>query len=399
MRVLVTDGNTRASLAITRSLGRYGARVIVGSENHPCLASSSKYCAEAVFYPDPKKNSREFAEAICRSVKETEANVLLPVTDVTTLLVTEKKEELEKYCAVPFPEYKSVCRAADKSGLMRLAEGLGIAIPKTFYLERSDDLKAAYAWCRTVDYPIVIKPSRSRFRTENGWKSSGVQYAVNVDELKVVLSKWAGRHEFPLLLQERIYGKGVGVFLCMNHGEAIAAFSHKRLREKPPSGGVSVLRESISVDQTLKDCSERLLRALNWRGVAMIEFKKDDRVGNYKLMEVNGRFWGSLQLAIDAGVDFPSILVRIALGEMVAPILDYKLGVKTRWLWGDIDALLLILLKSRAALRLPIDHPGRLQSLLRFMRFWGKDLYYEVFKRDDMGPWLFETRSRFFRRS
>lgn len=394
----MTDGNTRASLAITRSLGRHGARVIVGSEIHPCLASSSKYCAEAVFYPDPKKNSREFVEAICRSVKETEANVLLPVTDVTTLLVTEKKEELEKYCAIPFPEYKSVFRAADKSGLMRLAEGLDIAIPKTFYLERSDDLEAAYAWCRTVGYPIVVKPSRSRFRTENGWGSSGVRYAVNVDELKAVLSQWAGRHEYPLLLQERIYGEGVGLFLCMDHREAVAAFSHKRLREKPPSGGVSVLRESIPVHPVLRDYSERLLRALKWRGVAMVEFKKDDLAGDYKLMEVNGRFWGSLQLAIDAGVDFPSILVRIALGETVAPIRDYKVGVKTRWLWGDIDALLLILMKSREVLRLPIDHPGRLQSILRFMRFWGKDLHYEVLDCGDIRPWVFETRSRFFRR-
>lgn len=394
----MTDGNTRASLAITRSLGRHGARVIVGSESHPCLASSSKYCAEAVFYPNPKKNSREFAEAICRLAKETGANVLLPVTDVTTLLVTEKKEELEKYCAVPFPEYKAVFQAADKSGLMRLAQGLGIAIPKTFYLERTDDLEAAYAWCRTIGYPIVVKPSRSRFRTENGWRSSGVRYAANVGELKAILSQWAKEHECPLLLQERIYGEGVGIFLCMNHGEAVAAFSHKRLREKPPSGGVSVLRESIPINQTLRDCSERLLRALKWCGVAMVEFKKDDQAGNYKLMEVNGRFWGSLQLAIDAGVDFPSILARIALGEMVAPIREYKVGVKTRWLWGDIDTLLLILLKSRAALRLPIDYPGRLQSILRFMHFLGKDLHYEVLDFTDIKPWLFETRSRFFKK-
>lgn len=394
----MTDGNTRASLAITRSLGRYGARVIVGSESHPCLASSSKYCAEAVFYPDPKKNSLGFAEVICRLAIETGANVLLPVTDVTTLLVTEKKEELEKYCAIPFPGYKSVFQAADKSGLMRLAEGLGIAIPKTFYLERPDDLEAAYAWCRTVGYPIVVKPSRSRYRTENGWRSTGVRYAVNEDELKVVLSQWADGQKFLLLLQERIYGEGVGVFLCMNHGEAVAAFSHKRLREKPPSGGVSVLRESIPVDQTLKHCSERLLRALNWHGVAMVEFKKDDLAGDYKLMEANGRFWGSLQLAIDAGVDFPSILARIALGEMVAPIREYKVGVKTRWLWGDIDTLLLILLKSRATLRLPIDYPGRLQSILRFMHFWGKDLHYEVLDFTDIKPWLFETRSRFFKK-
>jgi len=184
----------------------------------------------------------------------------------------------------------------------------------------------------------------------------------------------------------------------MNTREAVASFSHKRLREKPPSGGVSVLRESIPVEPILKAHSERLLRALDWHGVAMVEFKRDNLAGSYKLMEVNGRFWGSLQLAIDAGVNFPSILAKIAVGEKIDPIKDYKIGVKTRWLWGDIDVLLALMLKSRKKLNLTPDYPGRLRSLIDFMHFWGKDLHYEVFNRDDIRPWLFETRSRLLRK-
>ena len=113
---------------------------------------------------------------------------------------------------------------------------------------------------------------------------------------------------------------------------------------------------------------------------------------DFKLMEINGRFWGSLQLAIDAGVNFPSILVKIAAGEDIAPVMSYKTGTKTRWLWGDIDALLARLLKRDKSLNLPKDYPGRLKCALDFIKFWGKDLRYEILDQDDIRPWLFETR-------
>jgi predicted ATP-grasp superfamily ATP-dependent carboligase len=397
MRVFVTDGNTRAALAITRSLGREGAKVIVGAEKHPCLSSSSRYCAETFLYPNPQKDYQQFTTAICRAVKEGKPDVLLPVTEITTLMVTENKAELSKYCAVPFPDHESVSRAADKYSLMKIAETLGVPIPQTIYLDCADDLEANSDRCCSLGYPIVVKPSRSRFRRENGWRSSGVQYANDEKELKAILAGSAERKEFPLLLQERIYGEGTGIFLCFDRGKVVASFSHRRLREKPPSGGVSVLRESFPVQPELREYSERLLKALNWHGVAMVEFKRDKRTGVCKLMEINGRFWGSLQLAIDSGVDFPSILVKIALGEKNTPVREYPIGVKTRWLWGDIDVLLTLFLKSRKALNLPPEYPNRWRSFLDFMHFRGQDLHYEVFNRDDIGPFIYETRSRFFK--
>ena len=395
MRVFVTDGNTRAALAITRSLGRKGATIIVGCDRIPCLSSSSRYCTETVLYPSPHSDYDHCAESLCRLVRETKADVLLPVTDVTTFMVTERKAELSRDCAVPFPDYESVARAADKFSLMKTAEELNVPIPRTAYLTCPDDKEDGMRRSDAMGYPVVIKPSRSRFRTESGWRSSGVRYANSREELRMILADSEKNREFPLLLQERIYGDGVGIFLCMDHGEVVAAFSHRRLREKPPSGGVSVLRESVPVDNTLKAYSERLLKALDWRGVGMVEYKTDNRTGDCKLIEINGRFWGSLQLAIDSGVDFPSILLKMATGEEVMPVLDYRVGVRTRWLWGDVDVLLSLLLKNRKKLNLPPHYPGRWRSMVDFMHLWGKDLHYEVLSRDDPGPWLFETKSRF----
>lgn len=397
MKIVVTDGNTRVALAIVRALGKEGNQIIVGSTNIPSLTSASRFCSRSFVYPDPRKESAGFISTLRRIVKDETPDVLLPVTDITTLLITEIKAKLEKYCAVPFPEYKTVQRAANKYEVMKLAEKLEVPIPATIYLHNPEELDTVLPSLPSVlGQPVVVKPARSRIHLGNDWRSAGVKYARDDHHLEFILSNDGSRAEYPILLQERINGEGIGIFLCMDRGEVVAAFSHRRLREKPPSGGVSVLRESIPVQPTLREYSERLLKALNWHGVAMVEFKKDDKTGLYRLMEINGRFWGSLQLAIDSGVNFPSILVKIAKGEKVKPVLDYKVGVKTRWFWGDMDALLSRLFKSNKALNLPPGFPGRWRYLLDFMHFRGKDLHYEVFDRDDIRPWLYETRSWFF---
>jgi predicted ATP-grasp superfamily ATP-dependent carboligase len=393
LKILVTDGNSRAALAITRALGREGNQIIVGSTKLPSLASGSRYCTRSFIYPDPGRDSGGFVSKLRGVVAREKPDVLLPVTDITTLLVAENKTDFEKYCAVPFPEYESVRSAADKVHVMKLAEKLQIPVPATVYLHSRKDAETGVASLSSIlGRPMVVKPAHSRVRTGNGWTSTGVRYAVDERHLREILCNGFSPVEYPLLLQERIKGDGVGLFLCMDRNGVIAAFCHRRLREKPPSGGVSVLRESIPMQPLLRVYAERLLRALGWYGIAMVEFKKDERAGDYKLMEINGRFWGSLQLAIDAGVNFPSLLVRMANGEKVVPLKDYQVGVKTRWLWGDVDALLSRLFKSDAALNLPNGHPGRLRSVIDFMKFWGKDLHYEVMDPHDLKPWLHETK-------
>jgi len=394
MNVLVTDGDTRAALAITRSLGRRGHRIVVGEKSIPSLASVSRFCSERWRYPDPLKLPDEFLDDLFRTVRERGIYVLLPVTEITTGLVTENAGKLDESCRLPFPEYNSFQKASNKLDILRLADHLGVPVPATRVLQVNGVGSGIIAG---LSYPVVVKPHRSRVRTENGWKSADVSYASGPEELAVLLRE-KGNWEFPVLLQERIPGPGIGVFACYQNGRMVSLFGHRRIREKPPSGGVSVLRESVPVSPQARISTMRLLDHLKWHGVAMVEFKLDERDGVPKLMEVNGRFWGSLQLAIDAGVDFPAILMRIAKGEPVEPIFSYKMGVKTRWFWGDMDSLLMLLLKNRTGLHLPERYPGRLRAVADFLRFFEKDLHYEVESLGDLRPALHET-SRRFRRS
>jgi predicted ATP-grasp superfamily ATP-dependent carboligase len=180
--------------------------------------------------------------------------------------------------------------------------------------------------------------------------------------------------------------------LLLWDGELKAQFAHQRLSEKPPSGGVSVYRESVSIDEGLRDLSRALLDRFGWRGVAMVEYKRDSATGQPYLMEVNGRFWGSLQLAIDAGVDFPRILVASALGDRTEEMPSYRVGVRSRWWWGQIDNLVGRVRRSAAIDPLPPDtrSTGRAFGDLLLGPLRRAD-YEEVLRWTDPGPFWNET--------
>ena len=138
--------------------------------------------------------------------------------------------------------------------------------------------------------------------------------------------------------------------------------------------------------------AERLLKRVGWRGVAMVEFKVDRESGTPYLMEVNGRFWGSLQLAIDAGVDFPRLLLEVARGVDTGEPPPYRVGVRLRWGLGDVDHLLARLQKSDAELHLLDDAPSLWSTALQVLLPWRPGERWEVFRFTDPRPFLRETR-------
>src|SRR6266516_3140513 len=199
---------------------------------------------------------------------------------------------------------------------------------------------------------------------------------------------------FPVLLQRRVQGPGEGLFGLRWDGRMVATFAHRRLREKPPEGGVSVYRESIAPPAELVAAGAKLLALLGWQGVAMVECKRDLATGRYVFMEVNGRLWGSLQLAIDAGVDFPALLVACALGSHVPSVGSYRVGVRSRWFWGDVDHLYLRLRHGNGVGRAGEAWGGRLAAIRDFLRFRpGRDRE-EIWRWRDPIPFVVETLGR-----
>lgn len=387
MKVFVTDGDQRPALAVTRSLGMRGISVLVGEHTPASLASCSRYCARHVTYPSPREDARAFDEFLLDFVEREHIDMVLPVTDVTMHAVTRLQDALRSRTALAVPSFDAFERVTDKSRLVDSASACGLAVPRTEFVNTLADVRAIAA---TLTYPVVIKPSRSRIRTATGWTPTSVLYAGSAEELLQLYRNTDYLISAPSLVQQRIVGPGEGLFTLFDRGRLLTAFAHRRLREKPPSGGVSVLSESIPVDPDLRDAAIRLLGPLGWHGVAMLEFKRDPKSGQRFLMEVNGRFWGSLQLAVDAGVDFPHLTYQLAVGQTPAVPRSYRIGVTSRWFLGDLDHLLLRLRKSDEALHLPPASPSRSRVVFDFLKVAQPGMRYDVIAGSDLRPFIYE---------
>lgn len=386
MRVLVTDSDNRSALAATRSLGRAGYEVLVMGEREASIAAASRYCSRFLPCPSPIDAPDKFLAAVLAACRDHGVHLLLPMTEVTTLLLTHARAQLPAGCVLPFADEATLQRASDKAAMVALADSLNVPTPASITLNSAVELDGA----ASLPYPVVIKPGRSRVLTDKGWLSTGVTYANNESELRATLAALP-LQVFPVLLQERIQGPGEGFFALYAHGKPVAFFAHRRLREKPPSGGVSVLRESAEIAVDTQTYGTALLDALHWHGVAMVEFKRCENSRRLYLMEINARFWGSLQLAIDAGVDFPLLLAKIAAGETPTSV-KHRVGVRSRWLLGDLDVLIKVLTKPRASLNLPANFPSRGRFLWDFLQFWRKDQRDEIWQSDDRKPGWFELK-------
>lgn len=380
-RALILDAGQRSALAVTRSLGEKGVPVFTAEEKPGALASCSRYSKQFFSYPSPRFHPDSFVEVLAQLVKEQCIDILLPMTELTTTLLLTHKEAFPG-AVIPFPEMNRVDALADKCVLMRTAESLGIPVPRTWYV---DDPATISNFKEAPSFPAVLKPGRSWLRVQDQWQRSAVKFPADESALNTIVDSDPAFLVHPFMIQEYVAGHGQGVFALYNHGKPLAFFAHRRLREKPPGGGVSVLSESIATDPGLVSHARSLLDKVGWHGVAMVEFKVAAD-GTPYLMEINTRFWGSLQLAVDAGVDFPYLLYQLACGENPEPVDSYKTGIRLRWLLGDLDSLYLTLRDQHTTSR---------AKLMAVMRFLTPSLFktrHEVNRWNDPGPGLCELR-------
>lgn len=388
LKVLVTDGEQRAALAIVRSLGAAGAVPYVCSSNGTSLAGASKYCAEEFPVADPLEEPSRFVEAVSDLLRCHSIQCLLPVTEAALRPILRSKPAFADIL-LPFPSHDTFSAASDKQHVMELAATLGVPVPRQTLQATPDHGEPGTN--SSVLFPLVLKPAVSVADHDGQPIKLSVRHVANRDQWERALADLPVA-AFPLLVQERIVGPGIGIFLLRWDGSILARFAHRRLREKPPSGGVSVYRESITPPGDALRHAEALLEALDWQGVAMVEFKMDKRSGRPYLMEINGRFWGSLQLAIDAGVDFPRLLLEASLGKIPADPIEGRAGVRLRWLIGDLDHLLLRVRKSADDLALEPGAPGRLQTVGSCLLPWKPGDRWEVLRPSDPRPFLREAR-------
>ena len=378
MRILVTDAEHRPALAVVRSLGRAGHHIVTSSSVPRPLAAASRYSAAHRTTANPLLDAKQFVADILAIAADERVDAIFPVTEQAHIAILAERDRFGRYC-IPTPDAATFAAVADKERVLAAATLVGIATPRQVRLSVASDHQSLPD---DLPFPVVIKPARS---VVDGAKHV-VRYARDAAELATQLTALPPA-AFPVLVQQRVVGPGVGVFLLRWNERILATFSHRRLRENPPSGGGSVYCESIPVDDDLLQQATRLLEHFAWRGLAMVEFKIDRATGIPYLMEINGRVWGSLQLAIDAGVDFPSLLVDAACRGIDPELATYRAGVRLRSWWPDVDHFLARVKHSSDRLALPPDAPSRANAVRDFLR-WRQADRLDTLRLNDPAPFF-----------
>lgn len=315
----------RVVLTIARSLRRRGIPVIVALTSAGDRWAPSRAVSRVVRLGDAPDARADALEAL---VRESGASWVAPCSDTALVLLCACHERIARHAHVAAPPPEVLREILDKTRTLERARAAGLPVPREIPIGGREALAALPA----LPFPLVAKPADKGGRALHPFK---VRHFATRDEL---VAAFAGEARFGdgLLFQEFVPGDGVGVEVLMHDGEALACFQHRRLRELPASGGVAVTAVSEPVDPVLGEHAVRLLRALRWQGVAMVEFRHDRRTGQAALMEVNGRFWGSLALPVQTGYDFPYWQWQLDHGQRPAVPPGYPAGVRMRWGTGDL---------------------------------------------------------------
>jgi len=392
MRILVLDGNQNQAVAAVRSLAHAGHTVFAGESASWSKAGWSRASSGTLRYPSPQGQVEAFLDAIAGFVRQQPGILVLPVTEATTLPVSAHRDVLISAGArLVLPDHKDLLRAFDKDETTRLAASLGIAVPKTLLISSAEQARDA---AHSVRYPVVLKPRASEELSSSGKvRTAGrPRYAADPGQFENAYRDISGRAS-GVLLQEFVQGEGTGYFALMNHGELRAEFAHQRIRDVYPTGSGSAMRISVEPDPEIRRSSLAILSSLCWHGVAMVEYRKQP--GSPPVfMEVNGRFWHSLPLAIYAGVDFPALLARMAEGGDVETNRSYRSGVRCRWFLGDARHLAEVWKGPPPGY--PVEYPGRLRTLLDVLTPVA-GTYHDLFQWSDPLPELGDWAHLFVR--
>lgn len=264
---------------------------------------------------------------------------MIPTDDQMLLALTEHYDELKDCVHIACPPPEIAWKILDKAATLDLAQMCGIRIPKTRVISNSAQL-LDLASC--FSFPWVLKPSRKELNIEQT-KSLTLKTAGEV------AAKFPTPREFtpPMLLQEYCAGDGVGIEMLLHNGECVAVFQHRRLKELPYTGGFSVSAIAEAPDPLLVQQSLTLMHALQWEGPAMIEFKVAVNGAGAVLMEINGRYWGTISLPIHAGINFPLYHWQAMHGQAPIVSMEYAVGTKWRWTAGHMYRLHDLILAAR----------------------------------------------------
>ncbi|WP_440765581.1 carboxylate--amine ligase [Natronorubrum sp. DTA7] len=331
--VLVPGIDAPSTVACLRSLRPRGVHTVVASDSPATPAAASKYCDEFVRVPDPADDITAYGDALLELAERPDVRTVIPVREEDVYVLADRKDAFAEVVDTNWPDFETLRQVQDRVELFAAADAADVAVPETALLDQWDDwesetiVKPRY----TVAAPGYL--SSDAGRVEIG--STEYQKPGSPPDLQAAVER---RGHVPLV-QERIPdSREFAFFALYDEGEAVATFQHCQRRGWKYCGGPSAYREAV-YDPDLETAGRDLLDELEWHGLAMVEFLRDTDAEEYKLMEINPRFWSSLPFSVTAGADFPYYYWQQAIGQRVESDATYEPGTGGHLLRGELSYL------------------------------------------------------------
>lgn len=319
-KILILDADSSAGLASIQALGSAGREVHVGVRARGSLAESSRWPRSVHQQPDSLP-----MDGAISWLQELDADygfhLIIPATESSLLWIRSFPEDhvVRKKSIVSCNA--TIDTALNKETVLALAKSLGIPVPRSRLLTSHKAMESQWS------FPTVLKPVRSKVENGKHFKSYSVCIARNAEAKDLFLRKNLSHTD--IQEQEWVAGSGVGVEVLYDCGKLVWHFVHRRLHEWPLTGGASSLRIAAPDNPVLVDYSRQLLDALQWHGVAMVEWRCTPD-GKFYFIELNPRLWGSLPLTIAAGVNIPEGLLLLSQGQKLPVSSSWDVGLSAR---------------------------------------------------------------------
>jgi predicted ATP-grasp superfamily ATP-dependent carboligase len=383
--------DTPIGLTIVRDLGMRGVPVHGIAWSDGALGLASRYLHRGLLRADGE--TALIAQLIALS-GELGTACLFAIAENDIALLNRHRHHLPGY-RLMFADEARMSRVINKEQTYAAAARAGMHLPQTRQIA---SMEQAWAASRELRFPVVLKWANphevTRRLSAAGLALEKARYCQTPEELLDYLGPYQRVGVYPMA-QEYCAGYGLGQFILMQGGQARYVFQHRRLHEWPPEGGFSSLCVSVGPerhDQLMRQ-SIALLRELDWEGVAMVEYRHDPATGASALMEINGRFWGSLPLAWHAGASFPWLVYQLfGMGRAPAPV-PYRAGVRCRFMAPETKRLLRVLFQPQRIADRSLAFK-RLPTLIGYLAdFLRPSTRYFVFSWRDPAPFFKDIRN------
>jgi predicted ATP-grasp superfamily ATP-dependent carboligase len=377
--VVVPAVGAASSTTSIRSLGSRGIRTVAISADETPPAFCSRYCHESMRVLSPREDLRSYTEQLLALAKRDDVRAILPIQEEDVYVLSKHRDEFASHVAPLWPSFETLSVAHDREKLFSAAERLDVPVPRTSLLSEIDD------WSRELIVKGRYAILTAEYGGTNGTNTVGAPpktiYLEPGDDPDVQDIRAKMGHD--PLAQEYVRGTEYTFRALYDHGEPVVTTQKELVRGYKYPRGPSVSHRAVRIPE-LEAVGRRLLDGLEWHGLASVGFIRDEASGEFKLLEINPRFWASLPMDVHAGIDYPYQYWCLATDTAADSDSEYEPGTVSHLLRGQFAHLYSVFTDDYPLAR----RPSAAKSVWDIASSLSAHRHFDLFSTDDPGPFV-----------